>query len=99
MANSLRAKLSKLRHDRHITNEEYQELIKKLDGHDRELKAKAFDEFAKSLIERLEERRKDIQRRMDNVGPTIALVCMDSSFMQAIQDADQIAEQLKEGDK
>ena len=37
MANGLRAKLSKLRHDRKINEEEYKELIKKLDGHDRVL--------------------------------------------------------------
>lgn len=49
MANSLRAKLSKLRHDRNITDAEYQELIKKLDGHDREIKNKAIDEFAGRL--------------------------------------------------
>ena len=49
MANSLRAKLSKLRHDRHITEEEYQELIKKLDGHDAQVRA----EFIADLEQRL----------------------------------------------
>lgn len=47
MANSLRAKLSKLRHDRHITEEEYQELIKKLDGHDAKVRKDAIDECIK----------------------------------------------------
>ena len=51
MANSLRAKLSKLRHDRHITDAEYKEFIKKLDGHDRELKNNAIDEFAERITE------------------------------------------------
>ena len=37
MANSLRSKLSKLRYKGEITQEEYSELIKKLDGHDSEL--------------------------------------------------------------
>ena len=37
MPNSLRAKLSKLRYKGEITQEEYSELIKKLDGHDSEL--------------------------------------------------------------
>lgn len=37
MPNSLRAKLSKLRYKGEITQEEYAELIKKLDGHDFEL--------------------------------------------------------------
>lgn len=37
MANSLKAKLKKLRYQRRITEEEYKELIKKLDGHDKRL--------------------------------------------------------------
>ena len=45
MANSLRAKISKLRHDGNISNAEYQELIKKLDGHDKQIRAEAIDEF------------------------------------------------------
>lgn len=49
MANSLRAKLSKLRYDGHITDAEYQAFIKKMDGHDREIRAKAIDEFASEL--------------------------------------------------
>lgn len=42
MANSLRAKLSKLRHDGHITDAEYQAFIKKLDGHDRVIYDKGY---------------------------------------------------------
>lgn len=49
MANSLRAKLSKLRYVRHITEEEYQELIKKLDGHDAKVRADAIDEYKKKI--------------------------------------------------
>ena len=37
MPNSLRVKLSKLRYKGEITQEEYAELIEKLDGHDKEL--------------------------------------------------------------
>lgn len=37
MPNSLRSKLSKLRYKRQISDEEYRELIAKLDGHDKEL--------------------------------------------------------------
>lgn len=49
MANSLRAKLSKLRHDGHITDAEYQAFIKKMEGHDREIRAKAIDEYRERL--------------------------------------------------
>lgn len=37
MPNSLRTKISKLRYKGEITQQEYDELIKKLDGHDKEL--------------------------------------------------------------
>lgn len=43
MPNSLRAKLSKLRHKGEITQEEYSELINKLNGHDSELLDKVAD--------------------------------------------------------
>lgn len=44
MANSLRAKINKLRHDREITEKEHQEIISKLDGHDKQIRAYAIDE-------------------------------------------------------
>ena len=43
MPNSLRAKISKLRHKGEITQEEYSELINKLNGHDSELLDKVAD--------------------------------------------------------
>lgn len=46
MANSLRAKLSKLRYERKISESEYQELIKKLDGHDKQIRVDVIDEVA-----------------------------------------------------
>jgi hypothetical protein len=49
MANSLRAKIKKLRHNGNITVAEYHELIKKLDGHDREARNKTIDEFAEKM--------------------------------------------------
>ena len=52
MANSLRSKLSKLRHDRHISEEEYQAFIKKLDGHDKQIRAEAIDEYVKTFCDK-----------------------------------------------
>lgn len=49
MSNSLRAKLSKLRYKGEITQEEYSELIKKLDGHDKQIWNDAIDECIKTL--------------------------------------------------
>ena len=47
MPNSFRVKLSKLCHKGCITNEEYQELKQKLDGHDAKLREDAIDEFVR----------------------------------------------------
>ena len=49
MANSLRAKLKKLKHDNKIDETDYKELLKKLDGHDKVVREKALDEFAELL--------------------------------------------------
>lgn len=49
MANSLRSKLSKLRYKGEITQEEYSELIKKLDGHDSELLDKVAEKLKDNM--------------------------------------------------
>lgn len=49
MPNSLRAKISKLRYKGEITQEEYTELIKKLDGHDKELLDKVAERIHKKM--------------------------------------------------
>lgn len=51
MANSLCAKIKKLRHDGLISEAEYEEFIKKMYGHDRELKNQTIDEFSNLLIQ------------------------------------------------
>ena len=45
MANSLRSKIKKLYHSKNISEKMFNELLEKLEGHDRELRAKAIDEF------------------------------------------------------
>jgi len=86
MANSLRAKLSKLRHDGNITDDEYKKLVAKLDGHDKEIRAKAIDEFAEKLLEEVEANPVDVGGRYSYMIP--------QSFLEGqIKD---IAEQLKE---
>ena len=49
MANSLRSKIKKLCHDNNISEKMCNELLEKLEGHDRELRAKAIDEFAAAI--------------------------------------------------
>ena len=65
-----------------VTTDTTIELIK------REARAKAIDEFAKSLNERLEEKRKKA-----------ASVLVGWAYEDAIEIADQLAEQLKAGGK
>ncbi len=43
MPKSLKVMIKKLAHDGKITEEEYNDLIKKLDGHDEEVYDKAYD--------------------------------------------------------
>jgi hypothetical protein len=56
MANRLRSKLSKLRHDGRISEEEYQDLIDKLDGRD------------KALLREVETLRRDVQELKELLG-------------------------------
>ena len=49
MPMSLKAKISKLRHKGKMTNAEYEELINKLEGHDKVLYDKAIDDFQEWL--------------------------------------------------
>lgn len=51
MPNSLKVKLSKLRYKGEITQEEYSELIKKLDGHDEQIRAKTIEEVIETYID------------------------------------------------
>lgn len=46
---SLKCKLSKLRHNGQITDDEYNELIKKLDGHDKQILLEGARNFAEWL--------------------------------------------------
>ena len=46
---SLKCKLSKLRHNGQITDDEYNELIKKLDGHDKQTLLEGARNFAEWL--------------------------------------------------
>lgn len=87
MANSLRAKLSKLRHDGHITDAEYQAFIKKMDGHDKAIRAKAIDEFAQAANKKITE---FVLAHKDNLD-------FASGISVAWSIIDEIAEQMKEG--
>ena len=83
MANSLRAKLSKLRHDGNITDAEYQAFIKKMDGHDAKIREKAIDEFS--------------ERMKDKVSNHFTYRGIIEDSAEYADYVDEIAEQMKEG--
>lgn len=82
MANSLRAKIKKLYHDRKITDGDMRELIVKLDGHDKELYNKAIDDFVEKIQWEYENGCGITQRQI--------------YFLKAVSN--QVAEQLKAGE-
>lgn len=89
MPNSLKCKLSSLRYKRLLTDEEYQELIKKLDGHDREVRNKAIDDFTERL-------------KKDYVNFDMYYILQNNNYafektsLKTYQDMiDEIAQQLK----
>lgn len=89
MANSLRAKLSKLRHDGNITDAEYQAFMKKLDRHDAEIRNDTIDKFSKQLKERMED------TRWTRIFDTSCILENDKPD-KCIGIVDEIAEEMKE---
>ncbi len=88
MANSLRAKISKLRHDGNITDAEYCEVIAKLDGHDKEIRNKAIDTFTEKLGEAFSESSSELNVH----GTKFDILTLD----RVIDILWELAEQCKE---
>lgn len=89
MANSLRAKLSKLRHDGHITDAEYQAFIKKLDGHDAEIRNKAFNKVIMQLEAEVESSAKFIREYDDSIA--------QKAYYSGLKHSLEIAKKMKGG--
>jgi hypothetical protein len=89
MPKSLKCKLSSLRYKRLLTDEEYKELIQKLEGHDREIRNKAIDEFAEKTCDKLCEL---------SCTTTVNGLCVDILTLDnAVEEVCEIAERLKGG--
>ena len=86
MPMSLKVMLKKFAHKGQITQEEYDALIKKLDGHDKEIRNKAIDEF-------LEKLSTDVESFVAIVNGVEADLLTLDYFDEFIFD---VAEQLKE---
>ena len=75
---SLKTMLKKFVHKGQITQEEYDALIKKLDGHDREIRSKVIDEFAEKVKPIIDEKIKgwtnsdDLRRWCERAVDTVA---------------------------
>lgn len=92
MPNSLRVKLSKLRYKGEITQEEYAELIKKLEGHNKQIRAEVLDEYKQELKQDINSRLKSVEKYLE--GETLdAWRQATRTFKDAI---DYFSEQLKE---
>ena len=77
-----------MRYKRLLTDEEYQEIIKKMDGHDREIRNKSIDEFAETLKNHLNQ----FDFWQFNFVASTGAVIRNYDYM-----IDEIAEELKEG--
>ena len=84
---SLKSQLSKFVHKGQMSKEEYNTLIKKLDGHDREIRNKAISEFADRLIINFS----DWQMSLAEVGNEKEFAMIDKAMI----GIEKIAEQLK----
>lgn len=91
MPKSLKCKLSSLRYKRLLTDEEYKELIQKLEGHDREIRNKAIDKFAEALYKQCDS---VIESEWNNSVAPISWAKAYEDFKDDIYD---IAEQMKGG--
>lgn len=89
MPNSLRAKLSKLRYKGEITQEEYSELINKLDGHDSEL-LKAKDK----VIEQFKWERDIAISQLEEIGAGFGL---DMKLWLTEHDSDLLDKVMQKG--
>ena len=101
MANSLRAKLSKLRHDGHITDAEYQAFIKKMEGHDMEIYGLGYNQGSIDRAEELQKCREyGYNKAIDEFVERIKAWCSVpfvgcECIMLSTQELEKIAEQMK----
>lgn len=95
MPNSLKNKFSSLRYKGLITDEEYKALVKKLDGHDREIRNKTFNNIISQLDAEVESSAKFI-REYDN---SIAQKAYYKGLYNALDIVKRMKEEVGESDK
>ena len=92
MANSLRSKIKKLCHDNNISEKMCNELLEKLEGHDRELRAKTLKEMGNVLpIATIKFSKEDMQKIVDE---KVAQIELDIQEIRN-QAIDEFFEQLQ----
>lgn len=87
MPNSLRSKLSKLRYKRQISDEEYRELTKKLNGHDKELLDKIIAEIEEAQTYKMFEGEDTVYVKRDYVLAIIDKYKYKYKAESEVQDA------------
>lgn len=104
MPNSLRVKLSKLRYKGEITQEEYSELIKKLDEYDAEIKGQIIRDVLETVKEQneiyLDEREKQIKDELlDKVMQKQRTIINDDGVMYKVvflKDIEEMKAEIEE---
>ena len=90
MANSLRAKIKQLRHKGKITQQEYDEIIKKLDGHDTEQLVWWLDYMNKvvdHITEEIEESRSGLEKMKETDVPSLEYIDKTRGYIQGLRTA------------
>lgn len=97
MANSLRAKIKQLRHKGKITQQEYDEIIKKLEGHDREVLTDYIDKVTDLLIAEMEQKKAEIEKKKQALVPSIEDMDMARGYALGLRAAERYMLQIKRG--
>lgn len=97
MANSLRAKIKQLRHKGKITQQEYDEIIKKLDGHDREVLTDYLDKVTDLLTNEMERKKAEIEKKKQAIVPSIEDMDMARGYALGLRAAERYMLQVKRG--
>lgn len=100
MPQSLRCKLSKLKHQGRITDKEYCELIKKLEGHDKEKEKQTATLLKEGQLLYQQGILDGYNKGIDEFAEALRLECLNSIYHEVwLHKMLDIAKQLKAGDK
>lgn len=97
MPNSLRARIKQLRYKGKITQQEYDEIIKKLDGHDREVLTDYLDKVTDLLTDEMVRKKAEIEKKKQALVPSIEDMDMARGYALGLRAAERYMLQVKRG--